>query len=497
MKIALIQCDVITGDLILNREKLLAFMEDAARGSARLCVAPFDALCGPEPEFFAEQEDFREGCAKSLDYLAKKIPSSTALLCGVAIYPNQAILVDGGSWRLVPEDFYFDGKRIFIQSANPPGKAGIDYDFIINPHAISFVPGKWREVETNACALSQIFSSFYLQPNLVGGYGDIIYAGGSFITEPSGKLVARSEVFAEDCLIFDPVKEDDPEINPVPDPLASQWQALIVGIKDYIHKAACEKAVLGLSGGMDSALVCCLARDALGIGNVIAVMMPSQFSSAGSVEDSRLLCRNLGIEPWLIPIESIMQACESSLKDIFLAFPATSGDLTSENIQPRIRGLLLMAIANRARALVLNTGNRSESFMGYSTLYGDTVGAISVLGDLYKTRIYELAFWYNKKMGKDIIPQSILTKAPSAELRPNQKDTDSLPPYEYLDPILEQLSLNGFAKPDLTPEYKEIRKKFFLNQFKRAQSPRAFQVGSSRVPQAPISGNFNPVKEGE
>ncbi len=237
---------------------------------------------------------------------------------------------------------------------------------------------------------------------------------------------------------------------------------------------------------MDSALVTCLARDAMGADKVMTVMLPSPFSSEGSIADSILLCKNLGIKVFNIAIEKIMETCNTALNPVFSQLPAQKEDLTQENLQPRIRSLLLMAIANRCGGLVLNTGNKSESLMGYSTLYGDTAGAISVLGDIFKSRIYELAEWYNKKNGWPVIPVSILQKAPSAELRPNQKDTDSLPPYDALDPVLLEI-IRGQMVDD---NKNEIRKRVFQNQFKRGQSPRPLKVSRNRIPDWPLLGNY-------
>ena len=214
--------------------------------------------------------------------------------------------------------------------------------------------------------------------------------------------------------------------------IAATWDALVLGIRDYVHKCGFAKAVLGLSGGIDSALVAALAVEALGAANVSGIGMPSQYSSAGSKDDARELAQNLGIAFDILPIQP---GFDTAMQTLAPLFGSTPFGLAEENIQPRLRGLLLMALSNKFNALVLTTGNKSEMAVGYCTLYGDMVGALAVLGDVAKTRVYKLSRYANRD--REIIPESTLTKPPSAELRPGQMDTDSLPPYEVLDPILE------------------------------------------------------------
>lgn len=488
MLIATLQCDVQTGDFIKNQEILLSAAKKGFEAGAVICAAPIQALAGPNPLAWLSQPDFKSACLASLDYLSRQIPARRFLICGAPIFPDQAVLISRGSWIAAPANYSLENINLFFDAgASAPEKKS---DLVFRLNAFPYSPDS-QTVEEEICArIARESGAFVIQPNLYGGYGEVIFAGAGFALDPSGKIIARAPAFQENILLIDTGSYSE-NASPYPDRDESQWLALCTGIRDYIHKSGAEKAVLGLSGGMDSALVCCLAKAALGAENVLAVLLPSPFSSEGSITDSQLLCRNLGVKHCELPIGGVMEACNKCLTPLFEKLPCREGDLTEENLQPRIRGLLLMAIANREGSLALNTGNRSEAFMGYSTLYGDTVGAISVLGDLYKSRIYELARWYNKKSGREIIPEAILTKAPSAELRPNQKDTDSLPPYEELDPVLEKITLGENPDSGKEKEFYEIRSRVFRNQFKRAQSPRPLLVGENPAPSWPLAGNFN------
>jgi len=268
--------------------------------------------------------------------------------------------------------------------------------------------------------------------NQVGGNDSLIFDGSSLAIGPDGELLARAQAFEED-LVFVDTKSLTGDIRPKDHTQdAGIYEALVLGTRDYVRKCGFSKAIVGLSGGIDSALVACLAVDALGKETVRGVTMPSQYSSTGSVDDSRTLADNLGIRLDRIPIEGLFKSYEQALAPVFVS---TKPDLTEENIQSRIRGALLMAMSNKFGALVLTTGNKSEMSVGYCTLYGDMVGALAVIGDVVKTRVYDLCRYINRE--REIIPAAILEKPPSAELRPGQKDTDSLPPYEVLDPILE------------------------------------------------------------
>jgi NAD+ synthetase len=270
-----------------------------------------------------------------------------------------------------------------------------------------------------------------LMSNQVGGNDSLIFDGSSLALNARGELIAQAASFEEDLVLVDPF--DAPVVpNPEDDDTAAAYRALVLGTRDYVRKCGFRKALVGLSGGIDSSLVACIAADALGAENVLGIGMPGPYSSAGSIDDSRRLAANLGIRYEVIGISGLFSEYTRALEPLFAGMKP---DATEENIQARIRGGLLMALSNKFSALVLTTGNKSEMAVGYCTLYGDMVGALAVIGDLVKTRVYAICRWLNRS--GEVIPPAVLEKPPSAELRPDQKDTDSLPPYEVLDPILE------------------------------------------------------------
>jgi NAD+ synthetase len=273
--------------------------------------------------------------------------------------------------------------------------------------------------------------------NLTGGNDELIFDGASLVLDASGGLLARGTRFAEDWLTVDtesphPVAEADPGEEEM------LYRALVIGVRDYLHKCGFKSAVLGLSGGIDSALVACLAAEALGPENVLGISMPSQFSSQGSLDDARELAHNLGIRYEVVPIQTAFLTLKEQLQPVFAGRPE---DVTEENVQARLRGVILMAVSNKFGSLLLTTGNKSEMAVGYCTLYGDMCGGLAVISDVPKMMVYRLARWINRE--REIIPQASITKPPSAELRPNQTDQDSLPPYEVLDAILEAYVVEG------------------------------------------------------
>ena len=274
-----------------------------------------------------------------------------------------------------------------------------------------------------------------LMCNQVGGNDSLIFDGSSLALDARGELIGQAASFREDLVVLDPFNApgvDTKGEGLEKDDTAAAYDALVLGTRDYVRKCGFRKVLVGLSGGIDSALVAAIAKDALGAENVLGIGMPSPYSSAGSIEDSRQLAANLGIRFEVIGISGLFEEYTSALEPLFKGMKP---DTTEENIQSRIRGALLMALSNKLSALVLTTGNKSEMAVGYCTLYGDMVGALAVIGDLVKTRVYAVCRWLNRD--HEVIPRAILEKPPSAELRPGQMDTDSLPPYEVLDPILE------------------------------------------------------------
>lgn len=302
---------------------------------------------------------------------------------------------------------------------------------IVNLSASPFWEGKQEMRRKMLAALATQHRAVVVMVNQVGGNDSLVFDGSSLALDAEGQIIARAAAFEEDLVVIDTAARGV-AVSGTEDDLANLWKALVLGTRDYVTKCGFRKALVGLSGGIDSALVAAIAVEALGAENVMGVGMPSEFSSAGSIEDARQLAANLGIRFELL---AIREEFEQFAKTLDPLFAGTSFGLAEENLQSRIRGDLLMAISNKFGALVLTTGNKSEMATGYCTLYGDMVGALAVIGDVYKTRVYALAGYANRE--REVIPAATMTKAPSAELRPGQKDTDSLPPYEVLDPILQ------------------------------------------------------------
>ncbi len=305
---------------------------------------------------------------------------------------------------------------------------------IVNISASPYWHGKPQVRQEMISALAKRHRAAMVMVNQVGANDSLIFDGASFAVDARGEVIAEAKGFAEDLVV---VETEDAE--PLEQTIAESgfetkrtWDALVLGTRDYLRKCGFTKAIVGLSGGIDSALVAAIAVEALGAENVQGVGMPSEFSSEGSVSDAEKLAKNLGIAFSLVPIRAVFTEFEGALEPFF---KGTSFGLAEENLQPRIRGSLLMALSNKTGALVLTTGNKSEMACGYCTLYGDMVGALAVIADVYKTEVYALSHYANRE--REVIPPDTLTKPPSAELRPGQKDTDSLPPYEVLDPILK------------------------------------------------------------
>lgn len=482
MKIALAQIDPTIGDFTGNLAKIVDASRRAAEQGARLTVFPELSICGYPPADFLEKPSFLARCRTAVDELAQATSHlSTAILVGAAFAAepgsgkpavNAAILIDRGKTlleqhkRLLPfydvfdEQRYFqparsqqvvelDGLRIAISicedawndknfwprrlySIDPMEELMAQHPALhINISASPFRHGK-REIRRQMlAAIARRDGIPVVLCNQVGGNDSLIFDGSSLVINSRGDAVAQAKSFAEDLVVVDPFSAP-PIAEPASDDTEAAWQALVLGTRDYVRKCGFRKVIVGLSGGIDSALVAAIAAEALGPENVIAIGMPSPYSSQGSIDDSRRLADDLGIRFEVIGISGLFSEFTKALEPLFHGM---AQDITEENIQPRIRGTLLMALSNKLGALVLTTGNKSEMAVGYCTLYGDMVGALAVIGDLVKTRVYAICRWLNRD--HEVIPAAILEKPPSAELRPGQKDTDSLPPYEVLDPIVE------------------------------------------------------------
>jgi NAD+ synthetase len=521
VKIALAQIDPTVGDFTGNLDKIVSVSRRAAALGARLTVFSELAICGYPPADFLEKPSFLARCRTAVDELAaatRDLP--TAVLAGVALpvgredgqpglptdrfssmgYKpafNAAVLLDRGQLlleqhkRLLPFYDVFDEQRYFSPAA--PQKV-IELDGLrlaiticedawndknfwprrlypvdpmeelmrqnpalhINLSSSPFWHGKRALRRQMLAAIARRDGIPVLLANQVGGNDSLVFDGSSLALNARGELIAQAASFAEDLVVLDPFAAP-PVPEPQDDDTEAAYRALVLGTRDYVRKCGFGKAIVGLSGGIDSALVAAIAAEALGPENVIAVGMPSPYSSAGSIDDSVKLAANLGIRFETISISTLFADFNRSLEPLFRGLKE---DLTEENIQPRIRGTLLMALSNKLGALVLTTGNKSEMAVGYCTLYGDMVGALAVIGDLVKTRVYAVCRWLNRE--REIIPEDILTKPPSAELRPGQMDTDSLPPYEMLDPILE-----AYVERYETPEQIAAAHGFPLDQVRR------------------------------
>lgn len=474
MKLALIQCDVVDGNLAANGARLIIACQQAATDGAQLCIAPAQALAGPHCGCLVQQPDFALSARQTVEQIAKALATGPALLC--ALPEIGYLLIQKGEVGIAPTVFEFGGKRLGLD-AGPEEMGNIDIGINMTARPfIAHVQADWELILSGVASQARIWA---LSVNLSGGYGAHIYNGQSVAARPDGAISARAKAFAEDILLIDTESNENGRIEPLcPSLQAAIWAALRLGLSDFFTKAGVEKAILGLSGGMDSALVACLAADALGPDDVTGVLMPSSVTSDESLTDATELADNLGIQALVVSIEPMYEAFQQELAGAFTMLQPVANELTDENLQARIRGVALMALANKTGALVLNTGNKSEAAMGYCTLYGDTVGALAVIGDLFKTEVYDLASWYCQQKGSQCIPQNIFDKAPTAELRPGQLDTDSLPPYEKLDPDLRKI-LAGSRELADNQELRNLRARVFAAQFKRKQIPPALIVSGA------------------
>lgn len=485
MKIALIQPDVILNRIEENGRRIGAMCSTAFDSGASVCVAPFEVFAGPVDISERKKKEFIFACEKAVNALAEEMNPCGMILTALPLKTVTPVVVTKGQVSRNVSLFQIDKMRIHCEASrfcNIFFKKELATNelpnIFVNLASRPYAPESQLKTEEIVLGQAMLTGGMVLAPNLAGGYGEIVYNGQSVAACASKGIIARGQAFQEDIVMVELAAKKNQSLAPVLDFNQSQWDALVCGTRDFVCKAGARSVILGLSGGMDSALVACIASDALGPANVLGILMPSPFSSRGSVEDALALAENLGIQTRIIPIEPMMKAFKESLWESLQSFSLPASDMTFENLQARIRGTILMALANRSGGLVLNTGNKSEIMMGYCTLYGDAVGALAVIGDLYKTRVYALAEWYNRYKGWEVIPQKIILKEPSAELAPNQKDTDSLPPYAELDPILCGLERGNWpsARKELD-KWRRIEARMLANKFKLRQLPPALRVG--------------------
>jgi len=532
MKIALAQLNPTVGDLDGNVRRILDSCARAARAGARLVVTPELSLVGYPPRDLLLKPRFVADNLAALERLAGQV-GPTALVVGyvdrtgrtrgLPLYNAAALLADGRVLarkykRLLPTYDVFDERRYFEpgdetavvawgglklglsicediwtqESAGPAARlydgnpvadlveAGADV--VINMSASPFVMGKFAQRAELVRAQALRHGRPVVYVNQVGGNDELIFDGASFAVNAGGEVLAQLKAFEEDLGFVD-LADGQPagDLAQLPTDVEALRLALVLGLRDYMRKTGFAKAVVGLSGGVDSSLVAYLAAEAVGSQNVFGIAMPSRYSSAHSVADARALASNLGIRFQMIPIDGPHTAFEEALAE---AFAGRGPDVTEENIQARVRGTILMGLSNKFGCLVLATGNKSEVSVGYCTLYGDMVGGLAVIGDVPKTLVYALCRHVNETDARSPIPERVLTKAPSAELRPGQKDEDSLPPYDVLDPILDayvrdERSYDEIVAAGFDPQtVSRVVRMVDRNEYKRKQAAPVLKVTS-------------------
>ena len=518
LRAALAQINTTVGDLRGNTAKIIDYIDRARAEGADLVSFPELTITGYPPEDLLYKHNLIRDNRECLDEVIEH-SAGIAVVVGFVdrdkgLFNAAAVIQD--RWLLgiyhkvhLPNYGVFDEQRYFQSGSECPvfdingtcvgvnvcediwyetgptnvqSKAGARVIMNINGSPYHRGKGRFREQMLADRARDNGVYVFYT--NLVGGQDELVFDGGSCVFSPSGDVLARGKQFEENLLIVD-IDPDatHPAVEPAPEPalpdLEEVYEALTIGTRDYVRKNGFEKVVIGLSGGIDSTLTATIAADALGPENVVVVTMPSRYSSEGSIADSDILAKNLGVKLWNISIEDMFQ---SSLDSLDPLFAGTESGVAEENLQARMRGNLLMAISNKFGWLVLTTGNKSEMAMGYGTLYGDMAGGFAVIKDVPKVLVYELAETRNARGPSPVIPQSVIDKEPSAELRPDQKDTDSLPPYSVLDPVLE-----AYVEQDKSPAdiigmgfdeemVKRVIKAVDRNEYKRRQAAPGVKI---------------------
>jgi NAD+ synthase (glutamine-hydrolysing) len=532
MKIALAQLNYRIGDFTGNAGKMIASIEKAKESGADLVVFSELSVTGYYAHDLLEKKEFIQKAGETVREIAAHCTGIGALVGAPVINDgergkqlfNAACYLADGAIRdifyksLLPTYDVFDEYRHFEPNRNyhllRTGNLNLavticedlwdeqpDYnefgknklyqtspvaeliklgpDMIINLSASPFSANQesWRKDilvrKTRESGIPLVYV------NQVGAHAELIYDGGSLFVDAGGNILHELSYFEEDFRIIDTACKNKAGVQPAAEKIEKIHDALVLGIRDYFKKTGFEKATLGLSGGIDSALVAVLAVSALGPENVRVLLLPSVYSSDHSVKDALLLAQNLGIRYDLVPIQDSVDAVNRAISSVFVNLPQ---DVTEENIQARIRGIMIMALSNKLNHLVLNTSNKSECAVGYGTLYGDMNGGLSVLGDVYKTQVYQLAAFINRK--SEIIPSGIITKPPSAELRPGQKDSDSLPEYDVLDHILfHYIELNQSPAEIAATGYDrslvdQVIRMVNINEYKRFQAPPILRISS-------------------
>jgi len=535
VKIALGQINPTVGDFSGNSANIIAFAQRARSAGARLILFPELSICGYPPRDLVERVSFVQHNHEAAEHIAAET-RGIAVICGLvtpaqaetgkSVLNSAALLMDGAikfvqSKMLLPTYDVFDELRNFA-----PARSQVLFPFCGKQMALTICEDAWNDkhfwprrlynvdpVESLVKAGGNFVLNISASPfwarkrelrremlatiartdrvpvafvNQVGGNDSLVFDGASMAFDREGNVIAQGKSFEEDLVFFDSDSLAGEMHQQIEGEEASIYAALVLGTRDYMRKCGFKQAIIGLSGGIDSALTATIAVEAIGAENVIGVGMPGPYSSEGSINDARELASNLGMRFELLRITEIFEGFKDTLKDVFRG---RSEDATEENIQSRIRGSLLMALSNKLGTLVLSTGNKSELGVGYCTLYGDMAGGLAVINDVPKTLVYQLSHYANSR--KPVIPRATIEKPPSAELRADQKDSDSLPPYEVLDAILEDYVEDAHSAEQIARErafdlelVKSVIRMVERNEYKRQQaapgikiSPKAFGYG--------------------
>ncbi len=541
LRLAIAQINPVVGDLDGNVRKIIAGMAQAREVKADLVLFPEQVIPGYPAEDLVLKKQFVKDNLRALDKVRAASKGLTAIVGFIdshkgLSYNAAAVLSHTkhcATYRkmYLPNYGVFDEKRIFASGDSPlllehkgailglnicediwvehgpsDSAAQAGAQLVMNISASPYHLRKGKERESLLMRRAKSRRVWIAYANMVGGQDEILFDGQSVIVSPQGQIVSRAQAFVEEMIVADiPLgsttrardaskksaivrfhdvsshvrKSITPILHKHREEVEEILQALILGTRDYAHKNGFEKAVLGLSGGVDSALVAAIAAEALGPANVITVFMPSRFSSLQSLEDAQALAKNLNLRLEITAIDTVQESYLTQLKPYFKGLPS---NIAEENLQARIRGNFLMALSNKFGWLVLTTGNKSETSVGYCTLYGDMAGGFAVIKDLFKDRVYRLARHINARAHREIIPQSILTKEPTAELRPQQKDSDSIPPYPQLDPILKGYVEENLGANDLIQKgfnaalVRRVVQLVDSNEYKRRQAPPGIKI---------------------
>jgi NAD+ synthetase len=525
MKIGFAQINCTVGDLRGNFEKILRAYERLSAAGAELILTPELAVTGYPPQDLVFKSQFVPQTFEVLERLHARVVGA-ALLVGFVDrnqgrgkpFHNAAALLEAGqpvrrthksllpTYDVFDEDRYFEPARSVTPLNFRGRKIGVTicediwtehylprplYDVepvrslveqgaevILNLSASPFSINKPAIRHEMVAALARTYQRAICYCNAVGGNDQLIFDGNSIAIDPAGDVIAQLASFAEDEAVVD---TESTSVQPfrAPEISSDLFHGLSLGLRDYLAKCGFKSAVLGLSGGIDSAVVATIAVEALGTENVVGVSMPSPYSSQGSIDDALALARNLDIKCLQIPIANAFETFKAQFRDIFAGRPE---DATEENMQSRLRGMILMSLSNKFGHLLLTTGNKSELAVGYCTIYGDMAGGLAVISDVPKTLIYELARWINRE--REIIPVSTIEKPPSAELKPGQKDQDTLPPYDVLDEILRQYVEENLSARDIIAHgfdeetVRWVQRRVDLNEYKREQAAPGLKVTS-------------------